>query len=422
MVQGRIRPPGDKSITHRALMLAALTRATVELKGALTAADAKSAARVLRQLGVDVTPMRRDRSVCVRGRPWRRPAATLDCGNSGTTARLTLGALAGHLFEARLSGDASLCSRPMRRVTRPLVDMGAVVTEEAGDCLPLSIRGGNLSSIRYESPVASAQVKSAILLAGLTGNVPVTVVEPIRSRDHTERMFQFLGFDLHVDGNEVIFHGAGGSWPWVDDFMLEIPGDASSAAFLVAAALLATEGELLIQHTGVNPTRTGFLAVLTRMGAMVTRENEGWVCGEPVADLLVRPSNLKGAEVSAEEIPGLIDEVPVLAVLAARAAGETIFRSVSELRLKESDRLTLIVRNLRAVGAVAEVQGEDLIVVGSDRPLSGRVETARDHRLTMAFAVAAVAAAQNIELSESRSAVISYPGFFQDLNRIMQRG
>ncbi|KPJ92045.1 MAG: hypothetical protein AMS18_08210, partial [Gemmatimonas sp. SG8_17] len=199
-VRGRIRPPGDKSITHRALMVAGLSRATVELKGLLTAADAKSAARVLRQLGVDVSPMQRGRSVSVRGRAWSRPGATLDCGNSGTTARLALGALAGHRFEARLSGDASLRRRPMRRVTRPLVDMGAVVTEETGDCLPLSIRGGDLSSIRYESPVASAQVKSAILLAGLTSNVPVTVVEPVRSRDHTERMFQYLGFDLHIVG------------------------------------------------------------------------------------------------------------------------------------------------------------------------------------------------------------------------------
>jgi 3-phosphoshikimate 1-carboxyvinyltransferase len=309
----------------------------------------------------------------------------------------------------------------MRRVTRPLVEMGVVVTEEAGDCLPLSIKGGNLSSIRYESPVASAQVKSAILLAGLTGNVPVTVVEPVRSRDHTERMFQFLGFELHVDGNEVIFRGPGTDWPRVDDFVLEIPGDASSAAFLVAAALLATDGELLIEYTGVNPTRTGFLAVLARMGALVTRENERRVCGEPVADLLVRPSNLTGTEVGADEIPGLIDEVPVLAVLAARAVGETIFRSVGELRVKESDRLTLIAQNLRAVGAAAEVQGEDLVVVGSDRPFRGKVETARDHRLTMAFAVAGVAAAQSVELSESGSAAISYPGFFQDLYRVTER-
>jgi 3-phosphoshikimate 1-carboxyvinyltransferase len=299
--------------------------------------------------------------------------------------------------------------------------MGAVVTEEAGDCLPLSIRGGNLSSIRYQSPVPSAQVKSAILLAGLAGNVPVTVVEPVRSRDHTERMFQFLGFDVQKDENEVIFRGAGADWPRVDDFVLEIPGDASSAAFLVAAALMATGGELLIEYTGVNPTRTGFLEVLARMGALVTRENERRVCGEPVADLIVRPSNLNATEVGADEIPGLIDEVPVLAVLAARAEGETIFRSVGELRVKESDRLTLIAQNLRAVGASAEVQGEDLVVVGSDRPFCGKVETARDHRLTMAFAVAGFAAARNIELSESNSAAISYPGFFQDLHRIMLR-
>lgn len=414
IVGGTVRPPGDKSITHRALIVAGLSRTTVELRNVLTAGDAKSTARALRQLGVEVGPMQRGKPVLVHGRAWRPPAAPLNCGNSGTTARLLLGALAGHHFEARLTGDASLRRRPMRRVTDPLRAMGAQVTEEMGDCLPLSIRGGTLSPLRYQSPVASAQVKTALLLAGLVAAVPVTVIEPVRSRDHTERMFRHLGIDLAIDGTEVCLMDAG-DWPLTEPFELEIPGDASSSAFLVGAAVLAQGGELRVERMGVNPTRTGFLTVLRRMGARIRIENESAVNGEPVADVVVGPADLVGTEVCAEEIPGLIDEIPLLAALASRAEGETAIRSVGELRVKESDRLGLIARNLEAIGATAHVEGEDLIVVGTDAPFRGRVETARDHRLTMAFAVLGTHPAVSLRLSETASAAISYPGFFQDL-------
>jgi 3-phosphoshikimate 1-carboxyvinyltransferase len=332
-----------------------------------------------------------------------------------------LGCLAGHRFEARLTGDASLRRRPMRRVTEPLVAMGAMVREEAGDGLPLSIRGGTLEPYRCVSPVASAQLKSALLLAGLTGGVTVTVVEPARSRDHTERLLRHLGVDLQIEADAITLRGPGAEWPRTGPFELKIPGDASSAAFLVAAAILADSGELLVEDVGVNPTRCGYLNVLQRMGAHIRLERCREVCGEPVADMVVAPADLRGTEVTAEEIPGLIDEVPLLAGLAAGASGETVFRSVGELRVKESDRLALVAENLRSLGAEACVQGDDLHVVGLDRPLCGRVETARDHRLAMTFAVLGLVDGARVELSEPASAAVSYPGFFEDLSLVTGR-
>ena len=327
-----------------------------------------------------------------------------------------LGILAGQNFSATLTGDASLRRRPMRRVTEPLKQMGADITER-GDGLPLTIRGGKLRALTYASPVASAQVKSALLFAGLTGRVAVTVREPYRSRDHTERLFAYLGFAIHDRDGAIVFEPP--SRPSAPPpINLSVPGDISSAAFLVAAAVLADDGELLIENVGVNPTRTGFIVVLERMGAHVERVNLRDEGGEPVADLLVRPAHLRGTEVTAAEIPTLVDEVPVLAVLASRARGSTVFRDVGELRVKESNRLELIAANLRAVGVKAEVQGNDLHVEGTERAPRGRVETAQDHRLAMAFAVLGTVEAARVELSEKKSVTISYPSFFTDLKRI----
>ena len=356
-VQGVVRPPGDKSISHRVLMLAALARGTSELSGLLTGEDVKSTARVLRQLGADISPIRAAGPVSVHASRITHPASRLNCGNSGTTARLMLGILAGQRFAATLTGDASLRRRPMRRVTEPLRTMGAEITEKGGDALPLRIRGGRLRPLTYTTPVASAQIKSALLLAGLTGNVSVTIREPYRSRDHTERLLVHLGLGLHERDGAIVFEPRPperrGSVP---SFRLAVPGDASSAAFLVAAAVLAEAGELLIENVGVNPTRTGFLVVLERMGAHVERVNLRNEGGEPVADLVVRPARLRGTEVGAAEIPTLVDEVPILGVLASRAARgvETVFREVGELRVKESNRLELIAANLRAVGGEAD--------------------------------------------------------------------
>lgn len=415
-VSGRVRPPGDKSISHRVLMLAALARGTSEFTGLLTGADVKSTASVLRRLGVGASAIRPGAVVKVTGGRLRRPTATLDCGNSGTTSRLILGVLAGRRLPARLTGDASLRRRPMRRVTEPLRLMGAHIIEEGENgALPLRTAGGRLRAIEYQSPVASAQVKSAILLAGLTGEVAVTLREPFQSRDHSERLFVHLGLDLHRRDGAIEYRP---SDTRIRPFALDVPGDASSAAFLVGAAILAEGGALTVENVNVNPTRTGFLVVLERMGARVARVNLGESGGEPVADLIVRPATLTGTEVTAAEIPALVDEVPLLAVLASRAAGETVFRDVGELRVKESNRLELIAANLRAVGVESEVQGDDLHVRGGDRPPRGRVDTARDHRLTMAFAVLGTLRGADVRLSERRSVAISYPAFFTDLRRI----
>jgi 3-phosphoshikimate 1-carboxyvinyltransferase len=398
-------------------MLASLLRGTSTVRGALTSADARSSARCLRTLGARLSPLRPG-CVRVRGARWRAPAATLHCGNSGTTARLLLGLLAAHPFETRLSGDASLRRRPMRRVTELLVRMGAIVVEERGSGLPLRIRGGALQPISWEMPVASAQVKTALLFAGLAGGVRVALREPVPSRDHTERMLRALGAPLRLDDGRVILEPAAAWLAECPALDWQVVGDASSAAFLVAAALLAEGGELRVGDVGVNPTRTGYLSVLARMGASIVPEADREVCGEPVGDLVVRPATLRGTRVRAAEIPSLIDEVPVLAILASRADGETVFESVGELRVKESDRLGLLAANLRAVGVRAEVAGDDLVVEGTDRPPRGRVDTAGDHRLAMAFAVLGRTRGGRIALSERVSPTVSFPGFFATLDRI----
>jgi 3-phosphoshikimate 1-carboxyvinyltransferase len=419
-VSGVVRPPGDKSISHRVLMLAGLARGTSEIEGLLTGDDVKSTARILRQLSDDISPVRDGKTVTVRGHPLTAPRSRLNCGNSATTARLMLGILAGQRFAATLSGDASLRRRPMRRVTEPLRTMGAHITEKGGDALPLTIRGGRLHPLTYATPVASAQIKSALLFAGLTGRVGVTIREPYRSRDHTERLLVHLGLGLHERDGAVVYEPEPRSV--VPAFRLAVPGDASSAAFLIAAAVLAEAGELVIENVGVNPTRTGFLVALDRMGAHVERVNLRDQGGEPVADLVARPASLRGTEVTAAEVPTLLDEVPMLAALASRAAGESVFREVGELRVKESNRLELIAANLRAVGAEAETRGNDLFVRGGTRPARGRVDTARDHRLAMAFAVLGTVPGADVRLSERASVAISYPGFFSDLRSIGATG
>ena len=411
--RGVVRPPGDKSISHRVLMLASLARGKSELSGLLTGDDVKSSARVLRQLGADISRIQ-ELGVRILGSKLLAPSSRLNCGNSGTTARLMLGVLAGQRFPASLTGDASLRRRPMRRVTEPLKEMGAQI-QELGDGLPLTIHGGKLRGLIHRSPVASAQVKSAILLAGLTGRVPVTITEPYRSRDHTERLFAHLGLGIHERNGAVVYEPSRHSN--IPSFQLSVPGDISSAAFMVAAAVFAEAGELLVENVGVNPTRTGVLVVLERMGAHVERINLRDEGGEPVADLLVRPAALRGTEVTPAEIPTLVDEVPVLAVLASRAVGETVFREVGELRVKESNRLELIAANLRALGMRAEVQGDDLHVEGSNAAPRGKVETASDHRLAMAFAVLGTVDGAKVTLSEKKSVAISYPDFFRDLKR-----
>lgn len=408
-VHGTVRVPGDKSITHRALIFGALARGTTYLGGALTSLDARASARVLRQLGAEVSALRPGRAVRIAGRGrFRKPSGPLDCRNSGTTARLLLGALAAHRFPARVTGDASLRRRPMRRVTDPLAEMGARFEETDGDGLPLRIHGGPLRPLDYDLPVSSAQIKSCLLLAGVCGSVPLRLREPHgRSRDHTERMLQFFGFTVLQDGGLVDFAPDGK----IEPFDLQVPGDPSSAAFLVGAALLASGGELRVSDVGLNPTRIGFLEVLERMGSRVEVDNRRTESFEPVGDLIARPAELRGTTVPEHEIPGLIDEIPLLAVLASRARGTSRFERVGELRVKESNRLELIAENLRAVGAGAEVQGEDLVVEGGSGVPRGRVRTAGDHRLAMAFTVLSMVDGARVRVDDPACAEVSFPDF-----------
>jgi 3-phosphoshikimate 1-carboxyvinyltransferase len=418
-VAGTVRVPGDKSITHRVLFLAGLAQGTSRIGGALTSLDARSTARVLRQLGVTVSPLRQGTATVVEGRGhFRRPGEVLNCGNSGTTTRLALGLLSAHHFSATLTGDRSLRQRPMRRVTVPLSTMGARFIEQNGDGLPLTVEGASLRPLRYEMPVSSAQIKSAVLLAGLAGRVDVALREPQgRSRDHTERLLRAFGYDVGESEGWITFKPTGRLEP----FDLEVPGDPSSAAFLVGAAVLAAGGELRILGVGVNPTRTGFLQVLARMGGKVEIENQTTRFGEPIGDLLVKPSRLRHTEVIPSEIPGLIDEIPLLAVLASRSEGVTTFRQVGELRVKESDRLGLIAENLRAVGARAEVQGEDLMVEGGETAPRGRVRTAADHRLAMAFAVLGTLPGARVTIDDVACSAVSFPHFPETLQALGKR-
>jgi 3-phosphoshikimate 1-carboxyvinyltransferase len=418
-IAGSVRVPGDKSITHRVLLLAALAPGKSRIGGVLTSLDARSTARVLRQLGAEVSPLRPGVTATVQGRRrFRRPSGSLFCGNSGTTTRLLLGLLSAHRFSATLTGDRSLRRRPMRRVTAPLAAMGARFTERNGDGLPLTVRGQRLRPISYDMPVSSAQIKSAVLLAGMAGGVEVALSEPHgRSRDHTERLLRAFGYGVIEKEGRIYFAPSGR----LERFDIEVPGDPSSAAFLVGAAILAEAGELRIAGVGVNPTRTGFLEVLARMGARTQVENLSTRFGEPVGDLLVRPARLRATEIAAGEIPGLIDEIPLLAVLASRAAGTTTFRQVGELRVKESDRLGLMAANLRAVGSQAVVVGEDLVVEGSDRAPRGKVRTAADHRLAMAFAVLGTLPGSRIGIDDLACAAVSFPGFPETLRDIAVR-
>ena len=417
-VAGTHRVPGDKSITHRALLLASLAPGESTLHGALTSQDARSTARVLRQLGAMIAPLRDGRPVTVLGhRRFAAPDGRLDCGNSGTTARLLLGLLAAHRFTAVLTGDASLRRRPMRRVTEPLVAMGARVTEPVHDGLPLTITGGRLHALEWRLPVASAQIKSALLLAGAIAGVPVTLHEPAPSRDHTERMLRHFGFGIEQRGSVLMLAPTGS----LAAFDIDIPGDPSSAIFLIAAAAIAQAGTVRIEGVGLNPSRIGFLHVLKRMGVQVDAVQTTVAFGEPRGTLTAAASALRAVTVAPAEVPAVIDEIPMLACLAARAAGTSRFAGLAELRVKESDRVALLAGNLRRVGVVAAVDGEDLTVTGTDAPLGGTVVTHGDHRIAMAFAVLATQPGARIRIDDPGCAAVSFPGFAATLADLFGR-
>ncbi|HSQ29234.1 MAG TPA: 3-phosphoshikimate 1-carboxyvinyltransferase [Gemmatimonadaceae bacterium] len=411
-VAGSLRVPGDKSISHRALILGALGSGASRVTGILPSADVTSTAGVLRTLGADVPALSSD--MVVRGggsHALRQPERELDCGNSGTTTRLMAGVVAALPITATFCGDASLSRRPMRRIARPLEAMGARVDLPPHGGLPMTIRGGSLHDITWDSQVASAQVKSAILLAALVSGARASVVEPARSRDHTERMLAARGARVDVDGTVVSIE-AGSRIGSMD---VDVPGDPSSAAFLAGLAALAESGTLRLDHVCVNETRTGFIEQLRRMGARVAEESRRLEGGEWIADLVVSPGDLKGVVVGAADVPSMVDELPLLACLAARAEGETIITGAGELRVKESDRIAAVVANLRAIGAEADELPDGMHIRGSSRPLRGRVTTFGDHRLAMAFGVLSAATDNAIEIDDRGCVTVSYPEFWRDL-------
>lgn len=419
-VAGSLRVPGDKSISHRALIFGALAggngaeRTGSRVTGILQSADVESTAGVLRALGVDVPPLSQDFTIRGAGRRVQQPHGELDCGNSGTTTRLMAGVVAASPIHATFVGDASLSRRPMRRIARPLEAMGGTVELPPHAGLPMTIRGGTLHDIDWRSDVASAQIKSAILLAALVAGVRARVTEPVRSRDHTEKMLAARGAALRIDGTTVTIEPTATLQP----LDTAVPGDPSSAAFFAGLASLADSGSLRLDSVLVNETRTGFFQQLRAMGAVVTEENRRSEGGEWVADVLVSPQRLRGVTVTEADVPSMIDELPLLACLAARAEGETVITGANELRVKESDRIAAVVANLCAIGATAHELPDGMRIEGSDRPLRGRVVTHGDHRLAMAFGVLGAATGNAIDIDDRDCVSVSYPGFWRDLVRV----
>ncbi len=409
VISGEARVPGDKSISHRSVMLGGLAEGETQIRGFLEGEDALATVAALRALGVRIDgPDNGELRVYGAGlHGLEAPAETLDLGNSGTSIRLLAGILAGQPFDSHLAGDASLCRRPMGRIIRPLELMGARIEAADGETPPLAMRGGQaLTGIHYDLPVASAQVKSCLLLAGLYADGTTAVTEPAPTRDHTERMLRGFGYELRRD-NDVILLRGGGS---LRATAIDVPADISSAAFFLVAASIAPGSELLLTHVGTNPTRTGVINILTLMGADITVQGERVVGGEPVADLLVRYAPLRGIEIPEDLVPLAIDEFPALLVAAACAEGRTVLRGAAELRVKESDRIAAMAEGLATLGIANEVL-EDGIIIEGGRLGGGVIHTHYDHRIAMAFAIAALRAESEITVLDCDQVATSFPGF-----------
>jgi 3-phosphoshikimate 1-carboxyvinyltransferase len=421
-LRGTVRVPGDKSISHRALLFGAIAEGTTRIQGLLPAEDPLSTAACLRAMGVGVSQISAGETVTVEGvglDGFREPLDVLDCGNSGTTMRLMLGLLAGRVGRHFvLSGDASLRSRPMRRVAAPLAQMGAVIHGRSdGNFAPLAVQGQPLRGTTIHTPVASAQVKSAILLAGLTAAGPTTVIEPARSRDHSERMLRAFGAELEVGGpglTQVTLtpgQRLGGQ-------NVVVPGDISSAAFWLVAAAITPGASLTVENVGLNPSRTGILDVLEQMGARIAVLNGRDVAGEPVGDLQVSHGPLQAFTIGGELIPRLVDEIPVLAVAACAAEGTSRIRDAAELRVKETDRLAVMARQLGAMGGRIEEFEDGMTITGVTELHGAEVDSETDHRVAMSLAVAAGIARGPTTLHRPEAAGVSYPGFWDDLRRL----
>lgn len=416
--KGEVTVPGDKSISHRSIMLGSLAKGDTEVYGFLQGADCLSSIDCFRKMGVEIE--NKGDIVVIHGRGLRglqAPTDTLDVGNSGTTTRLMSGILAAQQFASRVNGDASIQKRPMKRIMTPLSMMGADIVSELGnDCAPLIINGKALKGIHYDSPVASAQVKSAILLAGLYADGETSVTEPAVSRNHTELMFEEFGVDIRCEDKTVTVKPATELYAK----KVVVPGDISSAAYFMVAGAITPNSQITIKNVGINPTRDGIVKVFEMMGADMKVEKTSGDVGEPTADITVSTSNLKGCVVGGDIIPTLIDEIPAIAILACFADGETIIKDAQELKVKESNRIDVMVNNLKAMGADIEATEDGMIIRGGKTLHGAVIDSKLDHRIAMSFAVAAMNAEGETEILGSECVDISYPKFYEDMKMLTE--
>ncbi len=415
-LRGELEIPGDKSISHRAIMFGSLARGTTEVTHFLQGADCLSTISCFQKLGIEIENT--SDKILIHGKGLHgltAPTDILDCGNSGTTTRLISGILSGQNFTSSLTGDASIQKRPMKRIMEPLSKMGADITSiHKNNCAPLIIKGRSLKGIHYHSPIASAQVKSAILLAGLYAEGETQVTEPYVSRNHSEIMLSYFGANVKTENTTAILLPE----PVLEGQKIAVPGDISSAAYFIAAGLLVPGSEILLKNVGINPTRDGILRVAKEMGGNIDLLNVNTGNGEPTADLLVKFSALKGITIGGEIIPTLIDEIPIIAIMAAFAKGTTVIKDAAELKVKESNRIQVMVDNLRAMGADIESTDDGMIIHGGKDLHSAVIDSHKDHRIAMSFAIASLLADGHMTILDKECVDISFPGFYADLNRL----
>ncbi len=414
-LKGIIKVPGDKSISHRALIFASLSKGKSIIRGISKCEDCFSTLNCLKDLGVRVKERGEDLLIYGEGLfAFKEPKKSLDCGNSGTTMRLLAGLLAAQNFSSVLSGDKYLRKRPMKRIVEPLRKLGAEISADKGNYPPLRIKGKKLQGVRYSSPIASAQVKSCLLLAGLCAEGRTTITEPSRSRDHSERMLKYLGVPLKIQGRSVSIK----KQPFEGKEFF-IPGDISSAAFFIAAASILNGSKIKICSVGINPTRTGFLDILEKMGADVRIKNRREICGEPIADLIIVGSNeLKGTKIEGKVIPRIIDEIPILAVVGCFARGKTIIKDAGELRVKETDRIHAIVSQLKKLGAAIKERKDGMEISGGKKLKGACVMSFGDHRTTMALTIAGLGAKGVTKVNDTDCINTSFPGFEDLLKKL----
>lgn len=415
-LRGELEIPGDKSISHRAIMFGSLAKGTTEVTHFLQGADCLSTISCFKKLGIEIenTPDK----ILIRGKGLHglsAPTDILDCGNSGTTTRLISGILCGQNFTSTLTGDSSIQKRPMKRIMEPLSRMGADISSIYGNnCAPLTIKGSKLKGIHYHSPIASAQVKSAILLAGLYAEGETRVTEPYISRNHSEIMLSYFGANIRTEDTTAILLPE----PILEGQKIAVPGDISSAAYFIAAGLLVPGSEILLKNVGINPTRDGILRVAKEMGGNIELLNINTDNGEPTADLLVKSSSLKGITIGGEIIPTLIDEIPIIAIIAVFAKGTTVIKDAAELKVKESNRIQVMVDNLKAMGADIESTEDGMIIHGGKDLHGAIIDSHKDHRIAMSFAIASLLADGHMTILDRNCVDISFPSFYEDLNQL----